>query len=262
MIASFIKVSRRFGNVSRRFIKFSRRFAQILYADLRRKKGNLFYFSENLRCNLRKSARTFSSARTSAPAILVITILLLFSVIQISSAQRISFGTWAGSDITLTVGVPGDLDFNDKTPVINPGVNQSVTINLQDAETAVLSIEGTEYYDVTVYVDAPGTLDLDPDNKLPVAIRFAYSNLNAPNVTAAKNQAVEVPVGFNTATFPILRRVNGPPGPPPTPPNSGYTPPRKTAYLFIYGTLGPVGSVDAGLYNGIIHVTVEYTKFN
>jgi len=193
------------------------------------------------------------------------TCLLLFMlcfVVETSSAQHISFGTWAGSDIVLTTGVPGDLDFNDKTPVINPGANQSVSITLQDAEAAVLAIEGTEYYDVTVYIDAPTTLDLDPDNKIPVGIRFAYSNLNAPNVTAAKNQAIEVPVGFNSATFPILRRVNGPPGPPPTPPSAGYTPPRKTAYLFIYGTLGPVGNVDAGSYTGTIHISVEYSKFN
>ena len=191
--------------------------------------------------------------------------IILFSAVtahQVLNAQRISFGTWAGGDITITSGVPGDLDFNDKTQVINPGVNQSVTINLQDAETAVMAIEGTEYYDVTVYVDAPLTLELDPSNTIPVQIRFAYSNLNPANVTVAKNQAIQVPSGFNTATFPILRRTNGPPGPPPTPPSSGYTPPRKTAYLFIYGTLGPVGSVDAGLYHGTINVTVEYTKIN
>lgn len=189
-------------------------------------------------------------------------ILFLLSSTLTSTAQRISFGTWAGGDITITAGVPGDLDFNDKAPVINPGVNQSVTISLHDAEAAVMAIEGTEYYDITVTVDAPLTLDLDPDNKIPVAIRFAYSNLNAGNVTAAKNQAQEVPAGFNTATFPILRRTNGPPGPPPTPPNSGYTPPRKTAYLFVYGTLGPVPQVNAGLYIGTINVTVEYTKIN
>ena len=190
------------------------------------------------------------------------TSFFLFAIFGISNAQHVSFGTWAGGDITLTAGVPGDLNFNDKTPVINPGINQTVTINLQDAETAVLAIEGTEYYDVTVYVDAPATLQLDPVNTIPFALRFAYSNLNPANVTVAKNQAIEVPVGFNTATFPILRRTNGPPGPPPTPPSEGYTPPRKTAYLFIYGRLGPVGSVDAGRYEGTINVTVEYSKFN
>ncbi len=193
---------------------------------------------------------------------LLFTSLFLFGIVRIANAQRVSFGTWAGGDITLTAGVPGDLNFNDKTPVINPGINQTVTINLQDAETAVLAIEGTEYYDVTVYVDAPATLQLDPVNTIPFALRFAYSNLNPANVTVAKNQAIEVPVGFNTATFPILRRTNGPPGPPPTPPSEGYTPPRKTAYLFIYGRLGPVGSVDAGRYEGTINVTVEYSKFN
>jgi hypothetical protein len=189
--------------------------------------------------------------------ILVLAISLFHGVAE---AQHISFGTWATGDLLLTRGTPETLDFNDKVQVIRPGINQTVTINLQDAEAAVLTIEGNEQHDVTVYIDAPGTLDLDPSNKIPFGVRFAYSNLNPTDVIAAKMQAIEVPAGFNTITFPILRRVNGPPGPPPTPPSSGYTPPRKTAYLFIYGNLGPVGNVDAGLYEGTINITVEYSK--
>ena len=176
-------------------------------------------------------------------------------------AQNISFGTWAGAGLTLTKGTPSELNFNNKTPLIITGTNQIVTISLTDMEAAVLTIEGTEYLDVTVYVDAPPTLDLDATNHIPVSIRFAYSNLNPADVTTAKTQAVEVPAGFNSATFPILRRISGPPGPPPTPPHEGYTPPKKTAYLFIYGTLGPVGNVNAGLYDGTINVRVEYTVF-
>ena len=194
--------------------------------------------------------------------IFVLVVFFLISSFVATQAQHISFGTWAGSDILITTGVPGDLNFNNKTQVINPGINQTVTINLHDQEAAVLTIEGTEYYDVTVSIDAPPTLDLDATNKIPFHMRFAYSNLNPADVTVAKNQAVEVPASFNSATFPIFRRVNGPPGPPPTPPSSGYVPPRKTAWLFIYGSVGPVGSVDAGLYEGIINITVEYTKFN
>jgi hypothetical protein len=234
-------------------INSSRRFPQITAQIFAEKKIDKKQSAQICVKNQRKSARNSSFLTVS---------FLLFIFCNTATAQHVSFGTWAGGDIVLTTGVPGDLDFNDKTPVINPGVNQSVTINLQDAETAVLSIEGTEYYDVTVYVDAPPTLMLDPSNSIPVNIRFAYSNLNPTNVTVAKNQAIEVPAGFNTATFPILRRTSGPPGPPPTPPSAGYTPPRKTAYLFIYGTLGPVGSVDAGRYDGTINITVEYTKFN
>ncbi len=177
-------------------------------------------------------------------------------------AQHVSFGTFAADDILISKGTPENLNFNDKTRVINPGASQTVTINLNDPQAAVLTIEGNEYLDVTVYIDVPLTLDLDQANKIPVSFRFAYSNLNPLNEITAKMQAIEVPAGFNTATFPILRRINGPPGPPPTPPSSGYTAPRKTAYLFIYGSLGPVGNVDAGLYEGTVNVTVEYTKNN
>jgi len=176
-------------------------------------------------------------------------------------AQHISFGTWAGAGLTLTNGTPYELNFNDKTPLIITGTNQIVPISLIDEEAAVLTIEGTEYLDVTVYVDAPPTLELDATNSIPLSIRFAYSNLGPADIATAKTQAVEVPAGFNSATFPILRRTNGPPGPPPTPPYEGYTPPKKTAYLFIYGTLGPVGNVNAGLYDGTINVTVEYSTY-
>ena len=192
---------------------------------------------------------------------IIILIFYIFSTSGSVEAQHIKFGTWAGDNLILTTGIPGELNFNTKTPVINPGVNQSVTISLHDQEAAVLTLEGIEYYDVTVTVDTPLTLDLDPQNKVPVNIRFAYSNLNPADMLTAKNQAIEVPAGFNSATFPILRRINGPPGPPPTPPSSGYTPPRKTAWLFFYGTVGPVGNVDAGLYEGTINITVQYSKY-
>lgn len=200
-------------------------------------------------------------AKTLNIYLLLMTALCLLGPSGVSNAQHVSFGTWAKGDIVITNGNPQDLNFNDKTQVITPGINQSVAIILNDEEAAVLTIEGTEYLDVTVYVDAPATLDLG-SSKIPVGIRFAYSNLNPADALTAKSQAIEVPAGFNTATFPIVRRISGPPGPPPTPPSSGYTPPRKTAYLFIYGTLGPVPNVDAGPYQGTINVTVEYTKSN
>ena len=200
--------------------------------------------------------------RISIPASLILIALFVIGITMKTEAQHVSFGTWANDDIIITKGTPESLNFNDKTQVINPGISQTVTINLNDPQATVLTIEGTEYLDVTVYIDVPATLDLDASNKLPVNFRFAYSNLNPADVITAKTQAIEVPSGFNTATFPIVRRINGPPGPPPTPPSSGYTPPRKKAYLFIYGTLGPVGNVDAGLYEGTVNITVEYSKYN
>ncbi|MEI7895739.1 MAG: hypothetical protein WCJ26_01790 [bacterium] len=200
--------------------------------------------------------------RLNLDKVLSLVLLVFFACGIEIHAQHVSFGTWAAGDIVIMKGVPETLNFNDKKQVINPGISQTVTINLNDPQPAVLTIEGTEYMDVTVYIDAPVVLDLDPANQIPVAIRFAYSNLGTLDMALAKNQAIEVPVGFNTATFPILRRINGPPGPPPTPPSSGYIPPRKKAWLFIYGTLGPVGSVNAGMYSGIVNVTVEYTKNN
>ncbi|MEX1121945.1 MAG: hypothetical protein WED82_07425, partial [Balneolales bacterium] len=57
--------------------------------------------------------------------------------------------------------------------------------------------------------------------------------------------------------FQIKRREGEPPGPPPTPPHDGYTPPEATAYLYLYGSID-VGNVAAGEYVGQVHIIVDY----
>ena len=193
------------------------------------------------------------------PVIRHIAILLLVSLLtkECVLAQRINFGLYAADGISLMAGTTGDIDFNSKQNVILAGY--SVTVNLIDDATAVIVITGRTDLDVTVSIDAPPSLDLDASNTIPLKLRYAYSNLGAVSETVAKTQAVQIPEGFTSATFPIVRRTSGPPGPPPTPDHEGYTQPTGTAYLFIYGDLGPVPlSAAVGLYTGNLNITIEY----
>lgn len=198
--------------------------------------------------------------RTTTHIALLLTLSLLteFGVM----AQRVSFGLNATSGIVLQTGSVDELDFNAKQTVIMAG--QTVSISFTDAQTAILSISACVDYDVTVTIDAPQNLDLiNTIHKAPLKVGFAYSNLGAVNEEIAKTQAVLVPEGFNSATFPVLRRAAAqPPGPPPTPDHVDYTQLRATAYIFIYGTLGPVPTNAAsGIYSGDIQVTVTYSTY-
>lgn len=173
--------------------------------------------------------------------------------------QRVSFGLYTSENLTIAPLGLGELNFNTKQPLILAG--QSVLISLVDDETAVLSITGRQDQEITVTIDAPPTLDLDVSNKIPLAVRFAYSNVGAINDVVAKTSAIEVPAGFNYATFPMLRRASGLPTPPPTPQHSGYTAPTGTVYLFIYGSLGSVPvNAAAGHYTGDINIHVSYAQ--
>jgi hypothetical protein len=190
--------------------------------------------------------------------ILVVALGLLLTAT--AAAQRISFGLTATDDIVLTPLNLGELNFNDKQTVILAG--QTVSINLSDAAAAVLSIEGRADLDVTVTIDADPKLMLNSDNGIPLTLGFAYSNLGNSQAEGAKTQAVQVPVGFTSVTFPILRRASGAPAPPPTPDHDGYVAPKGTAFLFVYGTLGPVpAAAAAGLYTGNINIRVEYSTY-
>ncbi len=174
--------------------------------------------------------------------------------------QRISFGLYASEGIVLAHGNVEELNFNNKQTLILAG--NTVTISLTDNTAAVLTITGRADLDVTVTLDAPATLDLDTW-QIPFACSFAYSNLGAANETIAKTQAVQVAPGFTSGTFQMLRRAAGPPGPPPTPDHAGQTLPTAVAYLFVYGTLGPVPQgAAAGQYGEQINVHVEYATYN
>lgn len=189
---------------------------------------------------------------------------LLFS--RESHAQRINFSTWTGSDdITITpIAASPTLNFNQKQANISAN-SPTVTILLADAQAVAFEIKAPEGFDLTVEVDAPPFLTLDGsgnelEEQIPFRIGIAYNNLEAGSDAAAKESAIQIPIGFYNVTFPVNRRVSGAPGPPPTPVSGDYVRPRSTAWLFLYGELGPIGPVNAGQYLGDVTINVYFTS--
>ncbi len=181
-------------------------------------------------------------------------------------AQRINFSTWTGSDeITINpVLANPNLNFNLKKAAISAN-SPAVTINLIDNQSVGFEIQAPDGYDLTVEVDAPTFLSLDgvgiaAEERVPFRLGMAYNNQAPADELTAKSTAVELPAGFYNVTFPVNRRSAGVPGPPPTPNSGTYVRPKSTAWLFLYGELGPVGPVNAGNYFAEIIINVYFTS--
>jgi len=167
--------------------------------------------------------------------------------------QRISFGTWAGSNIVITPVAANSLDFG----VLVKG-EPAVSIDI--AHATGFEITAPLGFDLTVTMSAPTTLDGPNSKTIPFDLKFAYSNQGLIESVARLN-TVEVTTGFNEVTFPIKRSATGLPAPPPTPlDGTNSTRTSAKAYLYIYGSVGPAGgSADAGEYTGTVNITVAYT---
>ncbi len=193
----------------------------------------------------------------------VVGLLLLISTLSTSAiAQRINFNTWTGSeDIVITpVGATSSsLKFNDKEKVIKANMPK-IEIKKDDPQVAIFEITAPTEFDITVELDHLGFLskDGDPDKgTIPLILNMSYTNNgqgnsnNVPN----PNSAQDVPVGFNSITFPLSRRGGGAPLPP-TPEYGGYTRPKSKVYVYIYGAIGPIGAVSAGNYTATVNLNV------
>ena len=171
-----------------------------------------------------------------------------------SVAQRISFGAYTTSR-GLTLIVSGGLDFGDNIITNSP----PITIGLND-NCAYVEIDGDAARDITIVVPSSANLTHAAD-QIPFACQFAYCNTGAPDAITGKLSAVEISPGVTFITIPMLQRGSGTPAPPPTPAHGTYTAPKAAVYLYLYGTVGPVGSVSAGQYTGLINVYVNYTTY-
>lgn len=177
----------------------------------------------------------------------IIALLLLAIMLNKAIAQEINFGRYATEDIVLT-NVSSNTSLTFGQILQNEGLIQ---IQLSDPGVVVFSIEAEIDKDVFVTITAPPDIQIDPTNTIPFTMRAAYANKGNNNIGQAKL------ISGNTARFPVLARGNRPPGPPPTPKHNGYTTPTATAYLYIYGDI-TVGDVAAGLYTGMIDISVSY----
>ncbi len=195
--------------------------------------------------------------RTSFQYYLLICLVTFLLSGRTAHGQRISFGTWAGSNIEVIPVSVNTLNFGI---IIIGGAAKTISLG---GEATAYKITAPEGYDLTVTIDSPTTL-VGPNSKtIPFGLAFAYSNQGSTEVITARNMAVEVTTGFNAISFPIKRNTMGLPAPPPTP-SDGSSEPRITAsaYLFFYGTAGPAAvGADAGLYTGEININVEYTSY-
>jgi spore coat protein U-like protein len=174
-----------------------------------------------------------------------------------AQGQRITFGTWAGSDIAIQSVDANSLNFGN---LIKGGSANSIDISGAKA----FEITAPEGYDLTVTIDAPTELTGPNAKTIPYTLAYAYSNRGYTLVTDARLNADVVTTGFTSVTFPVKRKALGLPPPPPAPldGDSSVALQRITAkaYLFIYGTAGPAdATADAGEYTGTINITVEYT---
>lgn len=168
------------------------------------------------------------------------------------TAQEIDFGSFGAYTVTVDpVAGFETLQFGD---VVATQGETSVNLG-DDPGMAVLSITGVRYLDVIVTITKPSALlpvDAGISDELPLtSLEAAYANHGDNDYLQAKM------INGLQARFPILERQSRPPGPPPTPPREGETPPTETAYIYLWGTID-VGAIDAGEYTATIDVTVEY----
>jgi hypothetical protein len=181
--------------------------------------------------------------------------LVLLTVIMVrpAAAQKINFGAYTTSQ-GLTLTVNGGLNFGN---IITNG--PAVTIGLYD-NCGYVQIVGDATRDITIVFQTTTNLSYGA-NQIPFTCQFAYSNTGATDVNTAKANATVLPSGYTAITLPMLQRSGGVPAPPPTPAHGGYTAPSATAFLFLYGTLGPISSVPSGTYTGMVNVYVDYTTY-
>ncbi len=192
-----------------------------------------------------------------------ILVVITCFISQVSMAQRISFSTWTGSDdiVLNSVMASPELSFNLKQPIITSGT--TVDINLVDNQAIAFRIEAPENFDLTVDIDAPMFLTFadDPLKTIPFQVKLAYNNMLPGNELAGKAGAIELPLGFTNVTFPVDRRTSGAPNPVPTPLTGAEVRSKSAAYIYIYGILGPVGTVPAGNYMAEITINVSFTSY-
>lgn len=192
-------------------------------------------------------------------------VLGVFTSTATVEAQRINFSTFVqGENIVLTViSNPGGVNFNAKQPLIVVGDPSIVQIDIMDNAVVVVELDAPIEYDLTAELSWETGLSrggADTGTTVPFQLRWAYNNTGEISDIERRGNAVQVPPFFHTVTFPVYRRqAGGPPPPPPTPDHAGFVRQRAKAYLFIYGSLGPIPfGISAGNYSADIQLNVTY----
>lgn len=195
----------------------------------------------------------------------ILSFLIVFLVVSSASfGQRINFSTWTGSDdVTIRpVGAnSSSLRFNDKEKVLKANM-PAVVISKTDPQVAIFEIEAPTEFDISIDLDYPVFLYKDGNTSstdmIPFVLNMSYSNQslgNSGQIPAAATTQ-DVPAGFNSVTFPMYGSGAAPLPPSPEFGGSG-TRQKSKAYLFIYGAVGPIGTVSAGNYTAEVILNVN-----
>lgn len=201
---------------------------------------------------------------------LLIFLILFVTTAAASFGQRISFSQWTGSDdVTITpVGTTGNtMRFNDKQKVLTSNMPM-VMIKKDDPQVAIFEIEAPTEFDVTVDLDYPVFLYKDGDatgtDMIPFSLFMAYTIQGRGNSGQIPNpaNAQDVPFGFNSVTFPMYGEGMAAPLPPSPEFGGSGQRPKSKAYLFIYATFGPIGTVSSGNYTAEVVLNVNVSGGN
>lgn len=190
-----------------------------------------------------------------------VTASLIFACSGNVMGQRINFSLWSGSEdvVIQQVGVQNNgLRFNDKVSVIKANT-PAIQIEKNDPHVAIFEIEAPSDLDITIAMDYVTFLANGGDvskGTIPLVLNMSYSNQNLSNETAAKNTSIDLPLGITSVSIPVVDRRSGPPLPPRPEFGGDYVKPKSKVYLFVYGTLGPIGQVNAGEYTGDVTISV------
>ena len=191
---------------------------------------------------------------------------LAFSLLGFSKTsfgQRVTISTWSGSDdiIVRSVGMgENTLNFNKNLNVITAN-SGPIQIRKEDENTAIFAIEAPSEFEIAITMDYYPFLTRDEyssiENSIPIVFYMSYNNQNAANEIDAKDESIDLIRGITSITIPVNSKFN----------SNQLTSdpvyamqsekPKSVVYLFIYGTLGPVGSVDAGNYDTQLSINVN-----
>ncbi len=199
-------------------------------------------------------------------------LLLLMLPAKECRAQNISFRALAPDAISVTKQGSIDLEFGYL--LLDSDIIRTITINDTDRLVA-LAIDAPAHYDLTVDIELADIdrLLLDGNESgqwIPFALEFAYANPGYTTTETYLNalaDAVEIPPGFNSVTFPLSKRASGLSPLPPTPEYEGYNmdAARQRAFLFFYGNVGPANAgndVAVGAYSTLIDVIIDFTSYD
>lgn len=189
-------------------------------------------------------------------------LMLLASMAGPLTAQKINIQPSITSDLITATANLQALEFD----FLVAGSENTHTIALTDSKAVAITVTSPEKYELTVWAGLPTALEHkhEPNATIPVSLRLAYSNNRETSIENAKINAVEVPVGFTSVTFPVVKRNSGPISPPLMPAYEGYTIPTENCYLFFYGHLGPASgkNVIAGNYSATVYITIDYATYD